>query len=232
MSLEALTWAWRQDVPTPSTKLVLLALADHTNPDGYCWPSMIRIAAMSGISQRQVSSNITKLVELGLVVKADRRRNGGQYRGWTYYLTSGSPLPVASGSEVPVTSGSPLPVRTVSENRKKNTRERDLLFESVVDVCGHDARALTKSERGRINKAVGDLRGASATPEQVAAAARRWRVHFPSARLTATALANHWSTLIGGATDDGRRADLCADCGQPTSDHDAEVCRAFRGVAQ
>ena len=230
MSIEALAWAWKQDVPTPSTKLVLLALADHTNPDGYCWPSMIRIAAMSGISQRQVSTNITKLVDLGLVVKADRRRAGGQYRGWTYYLPStGSGLPVASRSDVPVTSGSGQPVGTVRENRKKILRERDYLFEAVVDVCGHDAAALTKSERGRINKAVADLRGASATPEQVRSAARRWRTHFPSARLTATAIAAHWSTLIAGTTTEGRPTDVCRDCGQPMSAHDEDVCRAFRG---
>jgi hypothetical protein len=233
VSIEALSWAWKQDVPTPSTKLVLLALADHTNPDGYCWPSMIRIAGMSGISQRQVSTNITKLVDLGLVVKADRRRAGGQYRGWTYYLpTSGSGVPVASGSEVPVTSGSQLPVGTVRENRKKISRERDYLFEAIVDVCGHDARSLTKSERGRINKAMADLRGASATPDQVRAAANAWTRRFPQARLTATALAGHWSTLLTDATPASRRGDVCPTCGQQIDKHDDDVCAAFDNRAQ
>lgn len=212
MSIEVLNWAWRQDVPSASAKLVLIALADHANGDGYCWPSMLRIAAMTGLSQRQVSNHVTKLVELGLVVKADRRRSQGQYRGWSYLVgtsgselpvaevTGGSDLPVASGSQLPVTSGSELPLRTTSENRKgrTTTRARDELFERVVAVCGHDLATLTKSERGRINKAVKEIREAGGTPERVDDAVRAWRARYPEAALTPTALSAHWSTLAAG----------------------------------
>ena len=105
MSIDALNWAWEQDCPNPTAKLVLMALADHANADGECWPSMVKIAQRSGITPRQVSTHITRLIELGLVEKAGRRRYGGQYRGWDYRVnihrkqtTSGSTLPVTSGS--------------------------------------------------------------------------------------------------------------------------------------
>ena len=217
MSIEVLNWAWRQDVPSASAKLVLLAIADHANGDGYCWPSMKRIAGMTGLSVRQVSNHVTKLAELGLLVKADRRRSGGQYRGWSYVVgdtsgsglpvegaTSGSDLPLTSGSGLPVTSGSELPHGTTSENRQRTTtspraaRARDELFEKVVGVCGHDVASLTKSERGRINRAVKEIREAGGTPERVDDAVRAWRQRYPDAVLTPTALSAHWSTLAAG----------------------------------
>ncbi|HEV8024533.1 MAG TPA: helix-turn-helix domain-containing protein, partial [Candidatus Nanopelagicales bacterium] len=99
MSLDALKWAWEQDCPNPTAKLVLMALADHANSDGECWPSMKRVAELTGISTRQVSTHITKLEDLGYVTKGARRRWEGQLRGWEYRVnmrqnpTIGSVLP-------------------------------------------------------------------------------------------------------------------------------------------
>ncbi|HEY7823361.1 MAG TPA: helix-turn-helix domain-containing protein, partial [Acidimicrobiia bacterium] len=150
MSLEAMNWAWEQPVAKSTNKLVLLALADHANADGECWPSMKRIAERSDISPRQVSRAINELVELGLVEKASRRRHGGQYRGWDYRVivqrtpaSSGRPLPVTSGH------GRPSPADTgvrsePSENRKEeplaerppqsSTKKKDNLFETIADA--------------------------------------------------------------------------------------------------
>jgi hypothetical protein len=125
MSIEALNWAWEQPVAKAANKLVLLALADHANGDGECWPSMKRIADRSDISARHVSRAINELVDLGLVEKANRRRHGGQYRGWDYRLLI-QQTPAASGHGRPVTSGHgrPSPADTgvrsePSENRKE-----------------------------------------------------------------------------------------------------------------
>lgn len=238
MSIEALAWAWTQDVPNASAKLVLLALADHANGDGYCWPAMTRIAVMTGLSDRQVSRHVTTLAELGLVIKADRRRSaGGGFRGWTYLVgpqaTTGHERLVATGHERPVASRRPRPVYgTVRENRKEDLDaakprvKADLLFEAVVAVCGHDPAKLTGSERGRINKALKDLRTAGATPEQVRAAAPVWRRRYPEAQLTSTALAAHWSTLVSAAPATVRD-DVCPICSQPIAGHDAEICAVF-----
>ena len=101
MSLDALKWAWEQDCPNATAKLVLMALADHANSDGECWPSMKRVAKLTGISSRQVSTHIVTLESLGYVTKGNRRRHEGQLRGWEYRVnlhgeaTSGSTLPVA-----------------------------------------------------------------------------------------------------------------------------------------
>lgn len=221
MSIEAMSWVWKQDVKPAAAKLVLLALADHANPDGYCWPSILRIAGMVGLTSRQVSTHIRSLEAKGLVERGDRRRKDGQYRGWTYTLPIGSELPVATGSPATVTSGSGLPVRNPQENPKKNSRKRDYLFEAVASVAGHSLQTLTSSERGRLNRATKELREVGATPEDVVAAAKVWKQKYPNATLTATALAAHWSGLKAG-----RRSQpaFCPDCLGPMEGHSAEIC--------
>lgn len=240
MSIEALKWAWEQDCPNPTAKLVLMALADHSNSDGECWPSMKRIAEISGISARQVSTHIADLARLGLVTKADRRRRDGQYRGWDYVVnfqrksaTSGSVLPVTSGS----TASSPAEVGFRSEPsvnhqveplaaapRERAPRPKDELFEAMVSEIGVNPATLTGSERGRINKALKELREVGATPEELRGRAAAYRAKFPDVVVTATALSANWSMLVSKRT---AKKDLCENCGQRLDRHDQDTCDAF-----
>jgi DNA-binding transcriptional MocR family regulator len=211
MSIEALNWAWEQPVTKAANKLVLLALADHANGDGECWPSMKRIADRSDISARHVSRAINELVDLGLVEKANRRRHGGQYRGWDYRLniqqtsaTSGHGRPVTSGHGRP--SPADAGVRSEpSENRKEepladkppesDTRKKDDLFEVIAEACGISLTGMTRTARGQLNKACKELREVQATPDQVKAKAKAYRAQYPNATLTPTALIKHWSSF-------------------------------------
>jgi hypothetical protein len=224
MSIEALNWAWRQQTPNPTSKLVLMALADHANGDGECWPSMKRIAVMAQVSSRQVSYHITMLAKLGLLEKASRRRHQGQLRGWNYRLaTSGSVLPVASGSSAypPAEAG----FRSEpSENRQveplataSRERPRDVLFETVADVCGYNLKALTKTARGRLNAAVKELRDIQADPDQIVRFAPRWKQTYPDATLTPQAITGNWAALAPTA------APSTCQCGQLLDYHDTEV---------
>jgi biotin operon repressor len=181
VSIEALNWAWQQPCTNPTSKLVLMALADHANSDGECWPAMKRIAELTGVSSRQVSTHITDLERLGLISKGDRRRWQGQLRGWEYRInlrkaeTSGSQLPVASGS----TASSPAEAGFRSEPLENHQKER--------------------SGRGALNKAVSELREAGATVDQVAARASAYRKAYPNASCTPMALTKHWASLSGEA---------------------------------
>lgn len=233
MSLDALKWAWEQDCPNPTSKLVLMALADHANADGECWPSMNRVAQLTGVSPRQVSTHITRLVAAGFVVKGNRRRYAGQLRGWEYRVnvgTSGSTLPVASGS----LTSPPAEVgfrSEPSENRKEEpladkppesvTRKTDNLFESLAKACGINVTQLTGSSRGQLNKAVKELRDIGATSDEVTDKAAAYRRQYEKAALTPLALVKHWPALtIRTRTV---QADTCPDCHQPLTDHDAAI---------
>jgi len=64
MSTEASSWAWRQRL-TATQKLVLLALADHADHEGICWPGMVGVAKKQGLGYEPssgVSGNCKKLV--------------------------------------------------------------------------------------------------------------------------------------------------------------------------
>lgn len=239
MSIEALNWAWDQPVDKAVNKLVLLALADHSNADGECWPSMKRIAERSDISARHVSRAISELVDLGLVEKAARRRHGGQFRGWDYRLNI-QRTSASSGHGRPVTSGHgrPSPADTgvrsepsensqveplAAEPPEKKPRKKDELFEAIAQACGIDIKQLTGTSRGQLNKATKELRDIGATPDQVAGKAQAWRSQYENASLTPTALVKHWPSLVSRQQAKQQRDDTCPDCFQPLSDHDQQV---------
>lgn len=83
----------------------------------------------------------------------------------------------------------------MSENAAAKQIKRDRLWEALVEVCRADATQMTKSERGRYNKALKELREVGATPDQIRSRAARWRGKYPELELTPTALTAQWSAL-------------------------------------
>src|SRR5690606_24142533 len=57
---------------TSSEKIVLLAYCNYTDPHGYCWPGIDRIADMTGLSRRGVMKIRKQLIERGLLATASR----------------------------------------------------------------------------------------------------------------------------------------------------------------
>jgi DNA-binding MarR family transcriptional regulator len=76
MSVEATTWAWRQDLPG-GEKLVLLAVADWTFEGHDMFNAQKKLAARVGISTRALSTNLTRLEERGLLTRHERFREDG-----------------------------------------------------------------------------------------------------------------------------------------------------------
>jgi len=58
---------WDTPIKSHAAKLVLLALADNANREGFCWPSIATIAKKCSLSERCVSLKIAELESLGLV---------------------------------------------------------------------------------------------------------------------------------------------------------------------
>ena len=78
MSVRAMAWAWRQQLSGPE-KLVLMALADHADEDGICWPGNAHIARKCNLSQRSVQRHIKNLIDNGYMTAHRRyRETGGQ----------------------------------------------------------------------------------------------------------------------------------------------------------
>lgn len=77
MSFEALTWAVKQNTANSGQKLVLLMLANYTNPDtGQCNPSQKRLAEKCCMSLASVKRHIDGLEEAGFLTVVNNYRNG------------------------------------------------------------------------------------------------------------------------------------------------------------
>lgn len=77
MSVKAMTWAWERDIPE-GEKMVLLALADHADDRGVCWPGQERIAGKVGCSGRTVARRLESLERAGLISRTARWGDKGR----------------------------------------------------------------------------------------------------------------------------------------------------------
>lgn len=72
MSARATTWAWDQDIPLHSAKLVLLCLADsHDAYSGRVDCDLAYIADQTGLSQKTVRAALVRLEEDGVLTPTE-----------------------------------------------------------------------------------------------------------------------------------------------------------------
>lgn len=65
MSIKAMTWVWDNSKHSGSRLLLLLAIADHCNDDGECYPGVTRLAKKSRLSHSHTQTLIRELKESG-----------------------------------------------------------------------------------------------------------------------------------------------------------------------
>lgn len=116
MSVQAMAWAidLREPKLQPTTKLVLLLLANRSNPDNNesCWPSRRTIAAEAGIQPAAVSKHLRKLEDEGLVSRVRRVRGDGSQTSNLYRVNrpgAGGVLPGDKGGAPTGAGGVPPP---------------------------------------------------------------------------------------------------------------------------
>lgn len=112
MSIQALSWAFKQKTGTASTKLVLVALANYADEQHSCFPSHIHLAEKCEISDRQVRRCLDDLCRAGLLTKKQRAGTSNRY-----YL--GVDTHVLPGADARV-----LPPRTPMSDNTKSIRKQ------------------------------------------------------------------------------------------------------------
>jgi hypothetical protein len=90
MSLQAITWAWKQNCPTSSAKLVLLKLADYANEDAHDWASLDHIAECCQVNRATAIRSLSSLRAAGLIHPIATYRDGRRTCN-TYRLAMASP---------------------------------------------------------------------------------------------------------------------------------------------
>lgn len=85
MSVKLMGAVWDLELE-PLTKMVLLALADHANDDGECWPSRKKTAKKCGISLDTLDRRTASLEKMGYLVKKTAQRDNGSSTSNHYFL--------------------------------------------------------------------------------------------------------------------------------------------------
>jgi biotin operon repressor len=90
VSVLAIAWAFKVPLPAKE-KLVLLALADAADDDGYCWPSQTVLAQKASMGERTVRRHVAYLRDAGLLEIEVRSSSHGR-RTNVYWLHVGADL--------------------------------------------------------------------------------------------------------------------------------------------
>jgi hypothetical protein len=118
MSIRLMSAAW--ELPLASTdKLVLLALADWSNDDGVCWPSIAQLCAKSGLSERAVRISIGRLRDDGHLERNETRGKGVTYT--IHPRNAETPARRAPGKKCPRQIMPPAPDAETPARRAPNT---------------------------------------------------------------------------------------------------------------
>ena len=89
MSVRASTWAWSLEEVMGSEVLVLLALADQANDEGFCWPSQEKLAPKARQSVSTLRRSLRSLEKMGLLTTITRSSTRGR-RSNLYLLHIGA----------------------------------------------------------------------------------------------------------------------------------------------
>jgi hypothetical protein len=93
VSIRLMSQVWALDL-TQQKKIILLALADHADDEGYCFPSIRRVAWKTGYSRRSVQRIIRSLEESEIVhVSKDAPGTPGKPRVYLLELGNAPKLP-------------------------------------------------------------------------------------------------------------------------------------------
>jgi len=85
MSIRLMSKTWELDLPT-NEKMLLLALCDHANDDGVCYPSYDKLQIKCSFARATVSANLKRLEAKNLVKKVLRNQAEGGRKTTIYTI--------------------------------------------------------------------------------------------------------------------------------------------------
>ncbi|WP_423209057.1 helix-turn-helix domain-containing protein [Paracoccus yeei] len=77
MSVKIMSAVFESETLGPTERLIMLALADHADDAGRCYPSLSRLQQRTGLSERAIQSNIRNLQSAGYITIIPGAGQGG-----------------------------------------------------------------------------------------------------------------------------------------------------------
>lgn len=109
MSIKVTNWVWSRSESRNGARLVMLALADRADDNGFAWPSIEDLMERTKLSRRAVQKGIAALVDDG-ELKVDN--GGGRHRSNRYQIVPKQCTYDGVTHEEPCTSDAVLPQET------------------------------------------------------------------------------------------------------------------------
>jgi Helix-turn-helix domain len=103
-----MTAAWATNLPH-TDKLVLLALADNANDEGFCWPSVATLAIKCGMEERSVSRVMERLESAAHLTRKERPGRSNTYVVHPRPIVTPTPDPQSPRLKVIPTEGQTTP---------------------------------------------------------------------------------------------------------------------------
>jgi len=164
MSVHVMSHVWKHGPADRSELLILLALADFSDDDGYCWPSMEAVAKKARMGERGAQKVVRRLQETGWI---SVQTGGGRHGCNNYQINlkkpeQETPNPVhpeprspRTGVQKPRTrvqetpnGGSPEPSGTIKEPSER-AKVRDVLCEVAGDEAVASFMAYRSKQKGK-----------------------------------------------------------------------------------
>lgn len=141
MSTVVMSACWPLQGMTPAQKAVLISLADNSNDEGVCWPSVARIAERTCLTERSVRYALRWLEEAKILTAHMRAGRSTWYTVSPYSYDPGSKCPPATDAEVPRQEMPPTPATDAPhpgikcpQNRKGTIKEPSGVSASTRDA--------------------------------------------------------------------------------------------------
>lgn len=94
MSIDAISWAFKQHIKPSSLKFVLVALADNCTHDGLAWPSLKALSEKTGQDRKTIIASLDKLELMGIIADSGKRVGAtGQVKVYRFNSTENGTVP-------------------------------------------------------------------------------------------------------------------------------------------
>lgn len=133
MSVRYIDRVWANQELKGGRLLVMLALADHANDAGECWPSQRHLAAKSRLTERQLRRVITALTKEGYLAIAEKGLGRGKKTLYRLF---------------------PQPVEKAD---KMSAQKEDILSEEKADICDTENRTFCPQKSGHSRQQKADI---------------------------------------------------------------------------
>lgn len=178
MSIKVMSRVWDHSEQEGGDLLLLLALADWADDDGYCWPKQAQLAAKARCSVRAVRDQLVRLTDAGEIERSDGRGRGV---GSTYRVLTGlaettngaTPAAFAADKKRQVEARKAA-AAAAFEARKaagSDTEKRQIEAQKAADCCRPIENHQDTSEDTSITPAVAGDAQARTRPQTATAAA-------------------------------------------------------------